>query len=130
MKRRGFLLTCAAALASPMVPAAVARTLKERGAPYLLVHGDCGRPAFLLLRKPNPGDLLRSSDILQIDGAPMVPGTPCVCGSCGVHFLQHTSDVLETSQTSFGQMPLFVPPSHPLAGEPGVVVNQPLPRLT
>lgn len=56
-------------------------------APFVLMHlsGDdaCGQPAYLLRRRPEPGDRALSTDVLELSGQPVGAMAPMLCGSCG-----------------------------------------------
>lgn len=51
--------------------------------PYVMVHEDCGAPAFFLRREIKSGDLLLSADAALLDGSPMPAASIPTCGSCG-----------------------------------------------
>ncbi len=80
--------------------AAIARPATATGVapsplPYVLIHRECGQPAFLLRRKPNAGDLFASADAAHLDGTPMESCSPVVCESCGAPCFARTADVRE-----------------------------------
>lgn len=51
---------------------------------YALYHDDgCGKVAFLIRRKPQPGEPLTTKECTKPDGAPIKSGDPIQCYSCG-----------------------------------------------
>ena len=55
------------------------------------VHTDgCGKPAFIVLKKPEPFDTVRSEDARHVDGRRIenAYGTPILCDGCGCQ-LEH-----------------------------------------
>lgn len=54
--------------------------------PFVMMHPECGGPAFYLRCKINPGDLFVSAQVALLDGGPMPPFSPAICGSCSQRF--------------------------------------------
>lgn len=50
---------------------------------YAYIDPACGRPAFLLADKPEPGKHFLSAKAYSLDNSPIPSGGPCVCESCG-----------------------------------------------
>lgn len=63
--------------------------------PLVLIHTDCGKPAYRMLRKPMPYDYRSSRDALHLDGSKLEPCERFTCGSCGERFTKvpQTKDV-------------------------------------
>ena len=50
---------------------------------HKILHNKCGGTAFYFREKLNPGDILKASNVVWINGEPAKSGEPIVCGSCG-----------------------------------------------
>ncbi len=48
-----------------------------------VVHKDCGKVAFYFRKKLKRGDLIETSNIVNLDGTIPLPHTAMICGSCG-----------------------------------------------
>lgn len=73
--------------AAAIAPPAIALAAPATRFPFVLIHPDCGLPAFYLRREIKPGYEMCSADAAMLDGSPMPYGAPHCCGSCGVAFL-------------------------------------------
>lgn len=58
---------------------------------WVIVHLDCGQPAFRMRRRPRRGDVLRVADIELLDGSEPVPNSWVPCGTCGTPVNPHTN---------------------------------------
>lgn len=64
--------------------------------PFVLIHRDCGKPAFGLTERPAPYSLAGSRIARHLDGRPMEPSAAMVCESCGVPIsMPRSTDVVE-----------------------------------
>lgn len=74
------------------------------GFPYAMMHtagpkNPCGGLAWLMRRKPQPGDIMASSDAAHLDGRPMEPD--CMrCDSCGEIVWPHTWHIVPINMDS------------------------------
>lgn len=67
----------------------------RRQFPYVMIHRDCGKPAFLMRRKPLPRDLAQSEDAAHLDGTPIKFESTPECDSCGAIVKLYSADVRE-----------------------------------
>lgn len=69
--------------------------------PYVLIHPECGKPAFYLRREIKSSDLLLSADAATLDGGRVMPYSIPTCGSCGGMVRPHTRDIHATKAPRF-----------------------------
>lgn len=69
--------------------------------PYVLIHPECGKPAFYLRREIKSGDLFLSADAATLDGGRMMPYSIPTCGSCGGMVRGRTADIQATGVPRF-----------------------------
>lgn len=49
---------------------------------YAYIHPECGKPAFLLTKRPEPGTVFSSKTAAHLNGSPMEYGSKVWCESC------------------------------------------------
>lgn len=56
-----------------------------------VIHKDCGKVAFYFRKRVNQGEMIRASNVVNIDGTQAQAGDRIICGSCG-SLLDHLGD--------------------------------------
>lgn len=61
--------------------------------PYVVIHKDCGKPAFYLTKMPYRTEVMSSNIVRMLDGSEVNAGSEVRCGSCGEKFTPRISDI-------------------------------------
>ncbi len=52
-----------------------------------VIHKQCGKVAFFFKKKVYPGNLIKASNTINLDGDHPNEGEPILCGHCGNRFI-------------------------------------------
>ena len=63
-----------------------------------VIHKGCGEVAFYFKERVHSGEIIKSSNVINIDGTQAQPGDQIICGTCGTPLHQLGSQTVEQKE--------------------------------